>query len=131
MRGRSTAVPSLVAVDSATLVDRKTGVEYGAGDGAAKAWAFIEYNGAVATLAASFGVADIDDTGTGNVLLTWTTPFANATYVVVATVATSGNDFAIVSAITTTTARVLVRDTPTGGPADPTIGLMVVAFGVQ
>ena len=131
MRSRSTAVPSLVAVDSATLVDRKTGVEYGTGDGAAKAWAFIEYNGAVATLAASFGVVHVRSTLPVPVSSMSATPFASATYVVVATVATSGNDFAIVSAITTTTARVLVRDTPTGGPADPTIGLMVVAFGVQ
>lgn len=122
----------LKVVDSTTLVDASTGVEYGGSDGAAKAWAFIAYAGGVPSISDSFGLDSILDNGPGDITLTWTVPFAAATYAVVATADTGALTlFASVSSLTTTTARITVLDGPTGVLTDPTAGLMVVAFGSQ
>ena len=125
------AVTRLGLKNDQTLYDLASGQELSGGDGAAKAWAFIAYDGSgVPSISDSMGVTSIADAGTGDIIITWEVPFASTTYAVLATVATGGTLFALVSNITTTTTRVLMADAA-GTLTDPSIGLMVAAFGAQ
>jgi hypothetical protein len=96
---------------------------------AAQAWAYFTVSGGTYTNAASFNIASFVKNATGQVTVTFTTPFKSANYAVVAT--TLGGDFlAFVGTPATGTVDLNFRNASTTAAVDPA-GFSVVMFGTQ
>ncbi len=99
-----------------------------------KAWAFITWNATVPEYTASFNTSGTPtDTATGDVALTWNTPFANANYAVVATALDVGGADHLTCHYVSKTATgcsIRIRNRSAGALTDPT-SICVIAVGGQ
>jgi hypothetical protein len=96
---------------------------------AAKAWGVITMSAGTPTLAASYNITGIADTGTGIVGVTIATDFSSANYVVVATVERAGLRIATVDSKLAGSFNLYILETT--GASDDYVSVSFVCFGDQ
>ena len=112
-----------VAVDDTARKDYVDGLKV-------KGW--VSFNGTgTPTIIASYNVSSITDLAEGKYRINWTTAFANANYVVVATCGLGGETDLVMSTQTFNTAYTDVWCKVAGGALYDSTRISVIAIGLQ
>ncbi|MGD9727640.1 MAG: hypothetical protein AB7R40_23610 [Nitrospiraceae bacterium] len=93
----------------------------------AKVLAYVTYSGGTPTLVASKGISGITDSGTGSILFTFSTAFADANYFAFASVDDAGFRVAKIGARNTTSIRIDIYNSSIAGADPDAVSLVIFA----
>ncbi len=135
---------STVAIDAAVQTDQETATSVAKvvvpgvqqfHPSAAKCWAYVTVSGGTPTLAASYNITSITDSGVGDLTITIGTDFSSANWASVTeveSVGAVGSTATIVKTIAKAAGSIEFITFDTGGTArDPSIGYSFAGFGDQ